>query len=121
MLQINKAQTKSWYLTLSEKTTIANPNYLFSITQRQSNKTTNFILTDISAYKERYNKFNVTEGTTFVVDAGEFLYKVYAQTSNSNLDPSLANELVEEGLLKVNEVPGAITTHIPNLIEKIYE
>jgi len=24
-------------------------------------------------------------------------------------------------LLKVNEVPGAITTHIPNLIEKIYE
>jgi hypothetical protein len=121
MLQINKAETKAWYLTLSEKTTIANPKYLFSITQRQSNTTTNFILTDISAFTERYNKFNVTEGTTFDVDAGEFLYKVYAQTSNSNLNPSLANELVEEGLLKVNEVPGAITTHIPNLIEKIYE
>ena len=78
-------------------------------------------MTDISAYIERYNKFNVTEGTTFTVDAGEFLYKVYAQTSSSNLNPSLANELVEEGLLKVNEVAGAITTHTPNLIEKIYE
>jgi hypothetical protein len=120
MLQINKAQTKSWYLTLSEKTTIANPTYLFSITQRQSNKTTNFILTDISAYKERYNKFNVTEGTTFVVDAGEFLYKVYAQTSNSNLNPILANELVEEGLLKVDfEVER--TEYSVDLTEKIYQ
>ena len=120
MLQINKAQSKSWYLTLSEKTTIANPKYLFSITQRQSNKTTNFILTDVSAYKERYNKFNVTEGTTFVVDAGEFLYKVYAQTSNSNLNPSLANELVEEGILKVDfEVER--TEYFVELTEKIYQ
>jgi hypothetical protein len=120
MLQINKAQTKSWYLTLSEKTTIANPKYLFSITQRQSNKTTNFILTDISAFTERYNKFNVTEGTTFLVDAGEFFYKIYAQTSPTNLNPSLANELVEEGLLKVDfEVER--TEYTVDLTEKIYE
>jgi hypothetical protein len=120
MLQINKAQSKSWYLTLSEKTTIVNPKYLFSITQRQSNKTTNFILTDISAYKERYNKFNVTEGTTFLVDAGEFLYKIYAQTSSTNLNPSLANELVEEGILKVDfEVER--TEYSVDLTEKIYE
>lgn len=104
MLQINKAQTKSWYLTLSEKTTIANPTYLFSITHRLTNNTTDFIVADISQFKERYNEFSVTEGSTFDVDSGEFMYKVYAQISPTNLDPSLADELVEEGMLKVNPI-----------------
>ena len=121
MLQINKGETKNWYLTLSEKTTISNPTYLFSITQRQTNTTTNFIAPDTSAFKERYNKFQVTEGTTFTVDAGEFLYKVYAQSSTTNLNPELAAELVEEGLLKVNQSTSAPTTYTPTLIEKIYE
>jgi hypothetical protein len=104
MLQINKAETKSWYLTLSEKTTIANPTYLFSLTHRLTNHTTDFIVADISQFKDRYNEFSVTEGTTFDVDSGEFMYKVYAQVSTTNLDPSLADELVEEGLLKVNPI-----------------
>ena len=89
-------------MTLTEKTTIANPTYLFSITHRLTNTTTNFILTYVSAYTERYNKFSVIEGTTFDVDSGEFLYRVYAQSSPSNLDPDLADELVEQGMLKVN-------------------
>jgi hypothetical protein len=121
MLQINKAETKFWYLTLSEKTTIANPKYLFSITQRQSNTTTNFILTDISAFTERYNKFNVTEGTTFDVDAGEFLYTVYAQTSTTNIDPNLADELVEQGLLKVLENDYVANNYSVTQTETIYE
>jgi hypothetical protein len=114
MLQINKAESKSWYLTLSEKTTIANPKYLFSITHRLTNTTTNFILTDISAYVDRYNKFSVTEGTTFSVDSGEFLYRVYAQTSPSNLDPNLADELVEQGILKVNNIAASDVFYTPS-------
>ena len=102
MLTITKGQTKFWYLTLTEKTTIANPTYLFSITHRLTNTTTNFIATDVSAYTERYNKFSVIEGTTFDVDSGEFLYRVYAQSSQSNLYPDLSDELVEQGMLKVN-------------------
>lgn len=120
MLQINKAETKEWYLTLTEKTTIANPTYLFSVTQRQDNNTTNFILTDISAFVDRYNEFSITEGTTVTLITGEYLYKVFAQTSPTNLDPSLAIELVEEGMLKVNESVGT-TSYTPNLTEKIYE
>ena len=114
MLQIIKGESKSWYLTLTEKTTISNPTYLFSITQRQTNTTTNFILTDISAFIDRYNKFNVTEGTTFTVDAGEFMYKVYAQSSPTNLNPTLANELVEEGILKVNELDSPEVYYTPS-------
>ena len=114
MLQINKAETKSWYLTLTEKTTIANPTYLFSITNRQTNTTTNFIVADVSEYTDRYNKFNVTEGSTFEVYTGEYMYKVYAQTSPSNLDPSLADELVEEGILKVNPLSASDVFYTPS-------
>ena len=121
MLQINKEETKDWILTLTEKVTISPAYFLFSFTHRLTNTTTNKILTDSSSYTERYNKFSVTEGTTFTLDAGEYLYKVYAQTSPSNTDPALANELVEEGLLKVNIVYSNPEEYTPTLTEKIYE
>jgi hypothetical protein len=121
MLQIDKAETKDWILTLTEKVTISPAYFLFSFTHRLTNTTTNKILTDSSSYTERYNKFSVTEGTTFTLDAGEYLYKVYAQTSPSNTDPALANELVEEGLLKVNIVYSNPEEYTPTLTEKIYE
>jgi hypothetical protein len=57
-------------------------------------------LTDISSFKERYNKFLINENT-YQFFEGEYNYVVYAQTSSSNINPSLANEIVEEGLLKV--------------------
>ena len=121
MLTITQEETKFWYLTLTEKTTISDPTYLFSITHRLTNNTTNFILTDASAYTERYNKFSVTEGSTFSVDSGEFSYRVYAQTSPSNTDPDDADELVEQGMLKVNPIATVKTQYTPTLNEKIYE
>ena len=120
MLQINKAESKSWYLTLTEKTTIANPTYLFSLTHRLSNVQYNFILTDTSAYIERYNEFAITEGTTVTLDAGEYLYEIYAQTSPSNTNPALANELVEQGIVKV-DFDVTRTQYTVTLNEKIYE
>lgn len=120
MLQINKQETKSWYLTLSEKTTISNPTYLFSLTHRLTNVAYNFILSDTSSYTDRYNEFEITEGTTVTLDAGEYLYKIYAQTSTTNTNPSLANELVEEGLVKV-DFDVSRTEYTVTLNEKIYE
>ena len=69
---------------------------------------------------ERYNKFAVIEGTTFDLDAGEFEYVIYAQTSSTNLAPSLANEEVESGVLKV-EFDVTRTSYEVTLNEKIYE
>lgn len=103
MLQIDKGETKNWYLTLTEKVTISPVYFLFSFTHRLTNTTTNVILTDISSYPDRYNKFSVVEGTTFDIYSGEYLYRVYAQTSPSNTNPDLANELVEQGVMKVND------------------
>lgn len=121
MLQINKGESKQWVLTLSEKTTIANPYYLFVFINRVTNTEVAVILTDVSPFKERYNAFNVEEGETFTLDACEHLYNVYAQTSSTNLNPTLANEIVEIGLLKVNEIYSNPVEYTPNLIEKIYE
>ena len=100
MLLITKGETKFWYLTLTEKVTISNPKFLFYLTHRQTNKTYAFILTDVSTFTERYNKFSINENTYDFFE-GEYMYEIYAQTSSSNLNPSLANEQVESGILKV--------------------
>lgn len=121
MLLITKGETKNWYLTLTEKVTIANPKFLFSFKNRVTEVITNVLINDISEYTERYNKFLVTEGSTFDLDAGEYNYYVYAQTSSTNLDPSLANEMVEQGLFKL--LLGTISSnqYEVELNEKIYE
>jgi hypothetical protein len=49
------------------------------------------------------------------------MYEVYAQTSSVNLNPSLANELVESGILKVQLASTTTDEYNPTLIEKIYE
>ena len=98
MLTITKQDTKFLYLTLSEKTTITNPTYLFSLKSRQTDNVKNFILADVSTFDERYNKFEFTEGDTdaTTLDVGEHLYTVYAQ-----IDPNNADEIVETGIFKV--------------------
>jgi hypothetical protein len=121
MLILEKLTSKSWYLTLTEKVTISNPYFLFVFTNRTTSVETAIILTDVSTHIERYNQFDVTEGTTFTLDAGEYEYQVYAQTSSTNTDPSLANELVESGVLKVVFTPTAAGVYEVILNEKIYE
>ena len=121
MLVLEKLTSKSWYLTLTEKVTISNPYFLFVFTNRTTSVETAIILTDVSTHTERYNQFDVTEGTTFTLDAGEYEYQVYAQTSSSNTDPSLANELVESGVLKVVFTPTSSGVYEVTLNEKIYE
>jgi hypothetical protein len=121
MLLITKGETKFWYLTLTEKVTISNPYFLFNLKNRVTEVETNVLISDVSNFKERYNKFSVTEGTTFSADAGEYEYKIYAQTSSSNLNPALANELVEQGLFKLMLGTIATTEYEVELNEKIYE
>jgi len=113
MLLITKGETKFWYLTLTEKVTISNPYFLFYVTHRQTNKTYAFILTDVSTFPERYNKFSINENTYNFFE-GEYMYQVYAQTSSTNLDPTLANESVEEGILKVQLVESEEVFYTPS-------
>ena len=103
MLKVTKQDSEYWYVTLTEKVTIANPYFLFSMKCRQTDAVKNFILTDVSTQTERYNKFLFDEGATDAktLEVGEHEYKIYAQISSNNLNPTLADELVETGILKV--------------------
>ena len=100
--------TNTIALTLTEKTTISNPKYLFEFENNQSHSKVYCISNDLSTYKERYNEFNIVvklsgenalNGEIKLNLGDEYTYRVYAQASSTNLNPSLATELVEIGYM----------------------
>jgi hypothetical protein len=92
--------------------TISAPYYfLFNFVNQDTLKEKNFLMTDISSYTDRYNKFSLIEvnsgsevlttGRVNLQPCGFWNYKIYAQHSSSNLTPESADVLVEEGIVKV--------------------
>lgn len=108
---INKNSNNYLIFTLSEKVTLTNPYYLFSFKHQVEMNPINFIAFDSSLYKERYNKFLITEttGTTTLTsgivslsETGFYEYAIYEQVSSSNLDLNETGNLLEIGMVKVN-------------------
>jgi hypothetical protein len=111
MINITKNQSNVVVLTLTEKTTLNNPNYLFSFVNGNTRDVVNFIATDVSSYVTRYNEFNIIEtGSTFTnltggtinLTPGMYSYTIYQQNSPTNLIISAATSLVEVGKVIVN-------------------
>lgn len=112
MVLINKNSNNTMVLTLTENSTLTNPFYLFNFVSDVTNESVNFIATDLSNYTDRYNKFLITEtsgtqiltsGTIELNPAGSWTYKVYEQTSDTNLNPLLSTNTtpLEVGIIKV--------------------
>jgi len=105
MIQLTKGQTQNIILTLTEKQTLTNPNYLFIFENRSTNTDVVFIKlnnTDISAYKERYNEFSIVVNSYFNTSLnGQYTYSVYEQASTSNLNPTGLN-LLETGIMELS-------------------
>jgi hypothetical protein len=100
-------------LTLTEKTTINAPTYLFRFVNKQTNQEYVCIQSDTSVFKSRYNKFTITTQTTtpnpllgqLKLSLGdEYEYYIYAQISTTNLDYTLSNEMVETGLMRYDKI-----------------
>lgn len=118
MIKITKGQANVVVITLKEKTTLANPKYLFVFKNDQTNVEAKFIAADTSNYTDRYNKFTITEKTTspnpltgevtLSLD-GFYTYTIYEQTSSTNLNPANATGVVETG--KVQVFQAAVTDH----------
>ena len=107
MIYLTKQQTsEDIIVTLTEKQTLAAPNYLFIFTNRTDNTQVKFIklfTQDISAHKERYNKFNIDTKHEFDDKlAGEWTYTIYETTHTNNLNPDQATSLLETGILRLN-------------------
>lgn len=107
MLHLTKGQTDNIVLTLTEKATLTNPNWLFIFKSRVTNETISFVIlgsADLSAYKERFNSFNLVVNTYFAnKTSGEYTYSIYEQASSSNTNPDLATGLVEVGQMNLKD------------------
>lgn len=94
-------------LSISEKVTITNPNYLFVFTSHLTFASTSCIASGTS--NDRFDEFTIIEtnspnnllGEVLLSPNGTWDYEVYAQESTTNLLASEADELVEEGLVSV--------------------
>ena len=106
MIYLTKGQTSNVILTLTEKQTLATPNYLFYFINRTSNDVVAFVLlnnTDTSPSKERYNRFSIASSNFASKLAGEWTYSVYEQASTTNTNPDNATGLLETGILRLDE------------------
>lgn len=110
MIKITRSATNIIFLTLSEKTTITSPTYLFSFVNQTTKIAKNFISTPTSD-TDRGQQFNVIEvgsgsedllnGEIKLTSNGTYNYYIYAQSSTSNLIPANADELVEQGIVVI--------------------
>ena len=105
MIHFTKSSTSTIVLTLTEKQTLTNPNYLFWFKSRGTNQEVKFVVlnaADLSTHKERYNEFDIVVNTNFGSSPeGDWEYKIYEQASSVNLDPSLATSLLERGIMRL--------------------
>lgn len=108
---LQKLASNTVVLTLTEKTTIPAPTYLFSFQKQDTLDIVNFICDDTSDYPERYNEFTIVEcglgsqnllnGFVHLQQEGFWNYTIYAQSSTTNLSPENATEVVEVGIVRL--------------------
>jgi hypothetical protein len=114
MIQLTKGVTQFMYLTLTEKELLTNPNYLFVFRSRSTNTEVKFVLlnnTDISLFKDRYNKFSLVTNTYFNTSLiGQYTYEIYEQASSSNTNPTGLN-MLESGIMMLNEAATIFTSY----------
>jgi len=100
MIIIERDSINKIDLTLTELVTLANPYYLFVFTNKQTNEVSKCLLTDISVYPERYNRFQLLEPANVELICGDYLYEVYEKSVNNTDIPS-STYLLETGIAKV--------------------
>jgi hypothetical protein len=118
MIKINKGASNTVILSLSERTTIEDANYLFEFIHDQTKATKYFIAEDISTNKIRFNEFVIEENSTEDLENGVvslvhldfWKYTIREQVSSTNLDPSLSGNIVEEGKVLVLDSSSEIPT-----------
>ncbi len=112
MIRINKGETNSVFVTVTELTTIDIPYYLVKL---QSNDTDEIKIlrlgTNSSTSKWRFDSFLIEEtdnedldaGKITLIDGGSYDYTIYQTPSFSGNSPSLLtnNNIVEVGSLQV--------------------
>jgi hypothetical protein len=126
MIKLTKGNTETLILTLKEKQTILDANFLFVFQSRTTNDKVKFVLinsADQSLYQDRYNQFSLVVNTYFAnVEEGWYTYKVYEQSSPSNTNEANAGAVVETGLMFLSDGQDVTTTKYNNPTSyKVYD
>lgn len=116
MIYIEKNKVNNFVLTLTEKSRLFNPEYLFVFTNEYNIDAQPILFTtpDISNYTNRYNQFKLIEDSTgsktgsndlpLNLIAGQYIYKVY-EYNEEGFDFTIAGttgKVIEEGRMIVN-------------------
>lgn len=114
MIQLIQGQDKHIVVTLTEKTTLTNPFYLFVFTHETTKEVFKFVKAstdDLSSYPKRFNEF-LFEATHFTsAPVGKYLYQVYEQTTLENTDIALITSQVENGKMDLNKATSFAFKH----------
>jgi hypothetical protein len=126
MIKLTKGNTETLILTLKEKQTILDANFLMVFQSRTTNDKVKFVLVnsaDQSLYQDRYNQFSLVVNTYFAnVEEGWYTYKVYEQASSSNTNEANAGAVVETGLMFLSDGQDVTTTKYNNPTSyKVYD
>lgn len=121
MLRITRGQSNNIVVTLTEKTTLSAPYFLVEFNNLATNEYIYAICPDTSTQTTRYNLLTLIESSTQIPLSGQvkliegtYEYRVYEQSSSSNLDPTLSTSLVEVGLIR------STTTATSSFIDNSY-
>lgn len=110
MILINRGANNTVVLSLTEKVTLSSPYFLMEMINDTTRKIKRFVLaSNQSSYTYRYDQFTITESSTEVLTSGTvelkptgfWSYKVYEQSSATNLNPDATTSLLEVGKVKV--------------------
>ena len=104
MIYINKDEVNNIVLTLSEVSTLTNPYYLFVFQNEMNPESTPilFTTTDISAYPERFNQFELDEPVDVELMKGQYSYSVYESLTPPTSIEDTTGEVIEEGRMVVS-------------------
>lgn len=120
MQLINKGQNNYIVFTLFEKQTLVSPYWLFELTNKVEKSPIYFIASDVSSFPLRFNKFLITEtsgtniptsGVITLAEEGEYDYRIFEQTSSTNLNPINTTNVVEVGMIKVTGTKPTTTSY----------
>lgn len=119
MILLTKGTTSTIIVTLAEKQTITDANFLFVFTSRITNEQVKFVLVttaDVSTNKERWNEFSIVVNTYFnSFGEGWFLYEVYEQASTTNTDET-GLTMIESGVAFLSDNTEPTITKYDNAV-----
>lgn len=113
MIYLEKNETNTFVLTLTESASITAPTWLFKFVWEmdQTQAPIYWVGVDYSQYVNRYNLFFLEEGVDVTFRIGQYRYEVYESPTPIVVDEN-TNEvsltLVEEGRLVVDGISNSI-------------